>query len=342
MPLPPEPRVSVLLPVCNAEPTLADALDSIASQTFAEHEVLVVLNGCTDGSAEVARSRAAIDRRLRVMELPRPGLVEALNCGMGVARTPLVARMDADDRMLGLRLEVQCAALDQHPDWDAVASQVRYVRHDTGPCTDGMRRYVDWLNTLQTPEAIRHSRFIDAPIAHPSVCFRRDAVLALGGYRSGEFPEDLELWLRMFEAGAVIGTVAQMLVEWCDGPRRLTRTDPRYAKAPHRALRHRYLLSGPLRNGRHCRIWGAGAFGRDHARDLRLAGAAVDDLIDIDPRKIGRRVAGGLPIVGLDSVREPDGRLILVCVGSLGAREQISSALHARGHQPERDYLALQ
>ena len=265
MPQPSEPRVSVLLPVCNAASTLADALDSIGSQTLVDHELLVVLNGCTDGSVDVARSRAATDGRLRLIELSRPGLVEALNCGLGIARAPLVARIDADDRMLERRLELQCAALREHLEWEAVASQVRYVSRDSSTCADGMRKYVDWLNTLQTPEAIRQARFIDAPIAHPSVCFRRDSALALGGYRAGDFPEDLELWLRMFEAGAVIGTVAQVLVDWCDSPQRLTRRDPRYGKAAHRALRHRYLLSGPLRGGRRCRIWGAGQFGRDHA-----------------------------------------------------------------------------
>ena len=53
------PRVSVLLPVHDAEETLGECLDSVACQTLKDHEVIVVLNGCQDGSADIARARAA-------------------------------------------------------------------------------------------------------------------------------------------------------------------------------------------------------------------------------------------------------------------------------------------
>jgi hypothetical protein len=205
-----------------------------------------------------------------------------------------------------------------------------------------MARFVDWLNGLVTPADIRAARFIDAPVAHPAVTFRRDAVLGLGGYRDGPFPEDYDLWLRCFAAGLACGRVPDLVVEWRDRGGRLTRTDPRYSPDAARALKHRFLLEGPLAGGRRCRVWGAGPYGRRHARDLGRAGALVDDLIDIDPRKVGRRVAGGRPVVGTDAVGPPDGRLILVAPASRGAREQVTAFLEARGHRVERDYLAVQ
>ena len=335
------PRVSVLLPVHDAETTLDDALASIAAQTLVDYEAVVVLNGCTDGSAGIARARAACDERVRLIELPKPGLVAALNCGLERARAPIVARLDADDRMMPERLELQLRGLQEHPEWAVIACGVRHTGVD-GLRSDGMARHVAWLNGLTTPEAIRAARFIDAPVAHPSVAFRAEHVRDCGGYRHGDFPEDHDLWLRLLGAGPVIGKVPQVLVEWRDRPERLTRSDPRYRDEAHRRLRHEHLLEGPLAGGRRCRIWGAGPFGRMHARELRFLGARVDDLIDIDPRKIGRQVAGGLRVRGVETIEAPDGRLTLLCVGSRGARAQMEEVLSERGHATERDYLALQ
>lgn len=336
-----KPRVSVLLPVHDAEATLGDAMASIAAQTLEDHEAVVVLNGCSDASVGIARARAAADSRVRLFELPEPGLVDALNYGLQRAQAPIVARIDADDHMMPERLEVQARALQEHPEWAVVACGVRHAGAD-GLRGDGMARHVEWLNGLTTPEAIRTARFVDAPVAHPSVAFRAEVVRGCGGYRDGDFPEDHDLWLRLLGAGHVIGKVPQVLVEWRDRPQRLTRSDPRYRDEAHRRLRHEHLLEGPLAGGRRCRIWGAGPFGRTHARELRALGAWVDDLIDIDPRKIGRMVAGGLCVRGLDTIGGPDGRLTLLCVGSPGARSQMEAVLLERGHEAERDYLALQ
>ena len=336
------PRVSVVLPVRDAEETLAAALGSVGEQTLADHEVVVVLNGCRDRSEAVARDCAARDPRVRCLTLPRAGLVPALRLGLAAARAPLVARLDADDRMLPARLEAQVAALGEHPEWAAVTGGVRHVPAGDGTRGDGMARFVDWLNGLATPDDIRAARFIDAPVAHPAVTFRRDAILGLGGYRAGPFPEDYDLWLRFFAAGLACGRVPDLVVEWRDRGGRLTRTDPRYSEGAARALKHRVLLAGPLAGGRRCRVWGAGPYGRRHARDLGRAGAAVDDLVDIDPRKVGRRAAGGRPVVGLGAVGPPDGRLVLVAPASRGAREQVAAFLEARGHRVERDWLAVQ
>lgn len=335
------PATSVLLPVHDAEETLSAAIDSVRDQTLADWELVMVLNGCTDRSEAIAMDAAAADPRIRVASLERPAFAAALNHGLQLARSDLVARMDADDRMLPRRLELQVAALREHPEWALCTCGVHY---DVLPGVErrrGMRNHVRWLNTLKTADAIRHARFIDAPVAHPAVMFRRAAVLAAGGYRDDGVWEDHELWLRLLERGAVFGRVDETLLAWCDHPNRMTRIDPRATDQARRTLCHRYLLSGPLADGRACRIWGAGKEGRRHAHELLAAGARVDDFIEVDPRKIGQRGAAGLLVVHRDTVGEPDGRLILLCVAAAGAREEIIELLTARGHQPERDYLAL-
>ncbi|MEE2779861.1 MAG: glycosyltransferase [Myxococcota bacterium] len=336
------PRVSVLLPVHDAEETLAASLETVARQTLEDHEVVLVLNGCSDRSPAVAQRYADRDPRVRVLTLESANLVSALNYGLESCRATLVARHDADDLMEPQRLSLQVSALEANPQWDVVTCGVRCSGiggHEPGA---GMLRCVQWLNGLGSPEAIRQARFIDAPVVHPAVMFRRDVVVSVSGYRDGDFPEDHDLWLRLLERGTIFGRIPEVLVDWRDRADRFTRTDPRCRDDARRALVHRHLLSGPLKGGRRCRIWGAGPYGRRHARDLHALSGLVDDLIDIDPKKIGRQVAGGLPVVGSDSVVEPDGRLILIGVASPGARQKIEGFLTERGHQSERDYLALQ
>jgi glycosyltransferase involved in cell wall biosynthesis len=330
----------VLVPVWNAQTTLQAALRCALDQTLVDLELVVVLNGVTDGSGQIARDLAATDSRIRILERPEANLAEALQWGLERCRAELVVRHDADDHMEPNRVAAQVAALSAHADWTGVTCGVRCVGLGEAPGA-GMARHVDWLNGLASPEDIMAARFIDAPLAHPAVSFRRDAVLEAGGYRDGDFPEDHELWLRLMEGGARFGRVDHELVHWTDRPDRFTRTDPRCRDEARRHLVHTYLASGPLRGGRRVRVWGAGPFGRKHARDLQARFECVDSLIDIDPKKVGRTVAGGLPVVGLDDVGPPDGRMTLLAVGSPGAREEIKAFLEARGHVLERDFLPL-
>jgi hypothetical protein len=333
--------VTVLVPVYNAEATLRDALTCVLAQSFADFELLVVLNGVTDQSGAIARELARDDPRVRVLELAEPSLVGALNLGIAEARGGLIARHDADDWMAPTRLAVQAEALAQNPGWSAVTAKVLCEGLGGDEPGPGMVHHVAWLNGLGTPQAIRAERFIDAPVAHPAVMIRTEVLRAEGGYRDGDFPEDHDLWLRLLGRGHLIGAVDELLVHWRDHPSRLTRTDPRLRDAARWALVYEHLLAGPLAGGRRCRIWGAGPYGRKHARNLQALGVVVDDLVDIDPRKIGVRVSGGRLVVDAETVGPPDERLVLLAVASKGARKKITAFLEARGYSAERHFLAL-
>src|SRR5258708_39000994 len=86
------PRVTVLLPVRDSLPTLADCLRSLTAQTLEDHEVVAVDDGSRDGSAELLEAYARTDPRLRGVRTEARGLVPARNAALGEARAPLVAR----------------------------------------------------------------------------------------------------------------------------------------------------------------------------------------------------------------------------------------------------------
>lgn len=334
------PRVSVLLPVRDAQATLPECLASLAAQTLADHEVIAVDDGSRDGSAELLDAAARFDPRVRVLHQPASGLVASLNRGLAAARAPLLARMDADDVARRQRLELQSLRLDQEPALTALGSRVLLLAPE-GARNDGMRAYVDWLNQLVEPDQLARELFVESPLVHPSVTMRTDALRALGGYRDTGGPEDYDLWLRAAAAGWRFAKHPDVLLDWRDRPARLTRTDPRYHADRFRDAKLHALAAGLLAGARPAVIWGAGPVGKAWSRDLRARGHRVAAFVEVDPRKIGQRIHGA-PVVGVaDAGRLETGPLHLAAVGRADARERIRTEAARLGLTEGRDFVAV-
>jgi glycosyltransferase involved in cell wall biosynthesis len=333
------PRVSVLLPVRDAAGTLDACLDSLAVQTLADHEVIAVDDGSADGGAERLRERARADPRLRVVATPPLGLVPALNRALAEARAPLVARMDADDVAHASRLERQAERLEGDLAVDVLGSRVVATAAPGAAVGPGMAAYVAWQNTLLDHDAIRRARFVESPLVHPSVAMRKAALAALGSYRESAGPEDYELWLRAFDAGLRFAKLPETLLEWRDGPRRLTRRDPRYAPARFLEVKLSALERGPLAGRRPLVVWGAGPIGKSWARALGARGHRLAGFVEVDPRKLGARIHG-VPVVPVAEAARFAGALHLAAVGRPGAREEIAAAA-ARLGLADEDVVAV-
>ena len=337
------PAVSIVMPMRDAAPWLGECLDSITSQTMDDLELVVVDDGSTDdGPGQVCR-HSRKDPRVRLLANPGRGLVSALNHGLASARAPLVARMDADDRMHPQRLEAQVGALAARPHLSLVACQVRAFPDDS--LGAGMREYMRWQNGCLSETQVTSQIYVESPFTHPSVLFRRDAVQALGGYRDGPFPEDYELWLRMAQAGLSMEKMPFELLEWRQHGSSLSRNDRRYAREAFDALRARYLSADPrLAPGRPLVVWGAGRRTRQRSRWLQQAGRRFSAWVDIDPRKIGNRV-DGLTVhppgwLGGRYAHSPR-PFVLGFVASHGAREAMGTALREMGYREGCDFLMV-
>ncbi len=334
------PRVSVLLPVRDAARTLDACLDSLAAQTLGDHEIVAVDDGSRDGSGESLLARARADRRLRVLRTPPRGLVAALRLALEEARAPLVARMDADDVARGERLARQAERLERDASVGVLGCRVALVSPPGAPAGEGMRAYVEWQNTLLDHDAIARDRFVESPLVHPSVAMRTAALRALGGWRELDGPEDYDLWLRAFDAGLRFAKVAETLLDWRDSPGRLTRTDPRYAPARFLALKVEALARGPLSPARPVVVWGAGPVGKAWSRALRAAGHELRAFVEVDPRKLGRRLHG-VPVVAVGEAGALRGPLHLAAVGQKGARERIRAEAARLGLADGDDLIAV-
>ena len=91
------PKISVIIPVYNAEKYLRKCLDSVILQTYRNLEILCVNDGSTDGSADILREYRAKDDRVRVFEQEHSGTANARNYAMTAANGEYISFVDADD-----------------------------------------------------------------------------------------------------------------------------------------------------------------------------------------------------------------------------------------------------
>lgn len=191
------PRISCLLPVYNGEAFLEEAIGSILAQTFTDFELVVVDDGSTDSTPEILAALAAKDPRVRIVRQANGGIVAALNAGLAVCRGEYVARMDADDIALPHRFQFQLDYLDGHPGCVLVGGVAKSLKADgsIGGRTTGGRHQRTDLTCFPPKVAVS---------MHPLITVRREALLAIGGYRS-DFPhaEDYDLFIRLSKLGGI-------------------------------------------------------------------------------------------------------------------------------------------
>jgi glycosyltransferase involved in cell wall biosynthesis len=333
------PLVSVLLPVRDAAPTLAECLDSLGRQSLADHEVVAVDDGSHDQSRALLEQAARRDPRVRVVANRGRGLVDALNHASALACAPLLARMDADDVAAPQRLELQAARFAREPGLGVLGCRVRLLPAPDVPHA-GMDAYVAWLNELIDHEQIVRDLLVESPLAHPSVMLRTDLLAGLGGYRDTGGPEDYDLWLRAHAAGARFAKCPEVLLDWRDGASRLSRRDARYAPARFQEAKLAALRRGPLRDGRPVVLWGAGPIGKGWARALLAAGQRVRAFVEVSPRRLGQTIHG-IPVVPVEEAAAHRDALHIAAVGQPGARARIRDAARGLGLRDGHELVAV-
>ena len=189
---PTSPRVSVVMSVYNGERHLAEAIDSILSQSMSDLELIVSDDGSIDGTSRILEEYGAKDERVRLVRNERNlGLTRSLNRGLSLAQGEYFARQDADDISLPERLAIQVRLLDANPHVGAIGTG--FQRIDGGGTPLGQPTKVS-----ADHEVIRASLLMMNPLPHSSLMARRTLVRELGGYDE-ELPyaQDYDLWWRI-------------------------------------------------------------------------------------------------------------------------------------------------
>lgn len=327
------------MPVRNAAKTLPAALESLSMQDMADFEIVAVNDGSTDDTPEAMEMYSWIEPRLRIVHQEHAGIVKALNTGIETARGGFIARMDADDECMPERLGLQSRYLLETPEAGLVSCLAEYG--GDREYNAGYAAFVDWVNSVVSSRDIALSRFIESPLPHPSVMFRKELVGLYGGYRQGAFPEDYELWLRWLESGVIMQKIPKQLIIWNDPPDRLSRVDGRYSNDAFYRVKSSYLARWLERfNPYHPEIVliGSGRTTRKRAELLEEKGVEIKAFVDIDPRKIGKEIHGR-PVLSRLEMPGPNECFAVSYVASRGARNDIRAFLQTRGFVLGRDFL---
>ena len=297
------PKVTVLLAVKDGEPYVRGAVESVLAQTFADFELLVVDDGSTDRTGEIVESFG--DARVRLLRNDRNlGQVPSLNRGLHEARGEYVARLDADDKCRPTRLERQAAVLDAEPSVGLVGAWMEAV---------GERgEHLGWLrkSLVDYVDFVYHTLIMRVYVSHPAAMYRREPVLALGGYDEATGPsEDKDLWRKLALERWEARIVEEVLVSYRLHENQLSqvraadqrdvdgRSQDRFLAelAPHAPVRAvRLVLAGDDA------FWDERHDARETLRDLDavLAGARTRLRLDDDEaRRLGQLVAARLAAV---------------------------------------------
>jgi len=199
-------RVSVLMPLFEPDRVfLARAVDSIRAQSLTDWELIAIEDPPASDAGVLLRATG--DSRIHhVLRTAKATLGDALNDGLSRCSAALVARIDADDVAVPERLAKQVAYLDDHPDTVVLGSALTVI--DASDKVIGHRRMPVSASDV-TATMRRHNA-----VAHPSVMFRKQIIIDMGGYDATAKTEDYDLWCRVLKAGHRIENLRDELLRY--------------------------------------------------------------------------------------------------------------------------------
>jgi len=184
-------KITIGIPFFNNENTLELAIKSVISQTYSDWQLILIDDGSTDNSLEIANNFVNFDSRISLIcDGINRGLVFRLNQIIDLSKTNFIARMDADDIMLPERLEKQISIFVNNPKIDIVATAAFTIDENNKPI--GIRDVND-IFLKKSKDIFKKSLLI-----HPSILVKKDWY-QLNKYNQNYVrAEDFELWCRTY------------------------------------------------------------------------------------------------------------------------------------------------
>lgn len=201
-------KISIAMTVYNTAPYLAQAIESVLNQSHADFEFIIVDDGSTDGSGEIAARFSERDNRIRLIRQANQGVAAAGNKCFEMATTDWVFRIDSDDLMYPGRLARQVTFIEEHPDVKVVSCIVDYIDEHGKKIISSQpdlftradcQRYADQCRPVVIP--------------HTGAAIHRQTVLDLGGYTHDCFNDTL-LFSRIVEQGGLILVMPEVLAAY--------------------------------------------------------------------------------------------------------------------------------
>jgi len=195
--------VDVLMPIHNGERFLTETLSSLIAQSHSNWHLVAVLDRCSDDSEKILR-KIIPTNKLTILIVEYGNVAKNLNYGLKYCPSEIIIRIDSDDVMNTTRIEKQVSFLQNNPHVSVVGSNLIYLNDKS--------EHIGDVNLPTDSDEIARTLLYKNCIAHPSVAFRKNALIECGLY--SEFAigaEDYDLWLRLVSNGKLIMNIPEKL-----------------------------------------------------------------------------------------------------------------------------------
>jgi len=242
--MPQEPRVSIVIPTYNSVAYLAATIDSVLAQTFADWELVLIDDGSSDGTVELAEDLARQDRRIRIVQGDHSGTAAARNAGFRETHpySEFVVFLDSDDTWEPKALDLLVNALDLHSEYPAAHGLARSI-DPHGKQVEGD----DLTDVMRYRREMRGKEYVDLPVSAPTSfeaelvlnyvmtpgtsLMRRHVFQSLGGFEPEAVPaEDWDMNLRVARRGG-FALVDAVVLNWRRHPQSASNTSRRNRRA---------------------------------------------------------------------------------------------------------------
>ena len=235
-----KPIISVIIPAYNHERWLSATLESILEQTLTEWEVVLVDDGSTDGTLQIAKSYQVIfGRKLQILSQVNSGICRALNVGVRASRASLIAIIASDDVMLPQRLALQVEAFNANPNAAIIHGGVLRIDEHGNVIKDMRGSYKPARGAC-----FNDFMFGRVGVCAPSIAFRRTLWEDLGGFNEKYHTEDMPFLLEATFRGYIIEYVNDPIACWRDTPGSIGKTSS-WLVMESIALREHYVPKLP-------------------------------------------------------------------------------------------------
>lgn len=190
--------VSVILTCYNQEPYLAEALESVLNQTYPYWECIILNDGSTDHSEEVALQYVSKDKRFVYVYQENQGVVSARNHAISASKGTYILPLDGDDKIAPQYLELAVDVLDRSPEIALVYCDVLKFGEESGPMC---------LSEMTIRNLLRSGCCVSSSM------FRRETYHQIGGYKEEmkDGWEDWEFFISLMESGGKVYKLEQPL-----------------------------------------------------------------------------------------------------------------------------------
>lgn len=329
------PLVSILIPFKNTQLYLDECLNSIVNQTYSNWELILVDDHSSDQSYKVVNAFAEEDERIKLLKNSGRGIIDALQIAFNHSKGELITRMDSDDIMRPIKIEILVNKLLAKQKNHVAIGLVNYFSEEG--IKEGYKSYETWLNTLIRNGTNYSEIYKECVIPSPCWMIHREDFIACDAFNPNRYPEDYDLAFRFYKHGFTCIPCDTVIHDWRDYNTRTSRTHIHYAENHFIDLKLHYFLELDYNKDKILVVWGAGNKGKTVAKKLIEKNIAFEWICD-NPKKIGRDIYGTI-LKPFNFLEEVTNAQSIITVANSEAQKDILKYMKRLNLKPIDDYV---